>query len=206
MRAPQAVALSPFDARLRDNKMWGNAMSHFLGDGVWHCALVLYVWLCMHVFVQSSCISRAMCDVWCASVRWRICVWVHSYVCIFKMIVFRHVTPSTFYTCGVISNACSVHKCDYVNAKGITWCWYACLTFVKSCLRNYMPTIHCEKRRGIWTVQHKCHDNGVLSLWVCAPGHNAASQQSPSHTLCHSSALITAVDLSPMLTINACML
>lgn len=133
MCAPPAVALSPFDAQLRDCKMWAIALSHFLRDVVWLCVVVLYIWLCMLKYIcVCVCIRTVTLHLLCGSwymlvsggiwAYWTlllvdayVCVWVHSYVCIFKMVVFLHVTHSTFYTCGVICNACSVHKCDYVT-------------------------------------------------------------------------------------------
>lgn len=126
--APPVVALSLFDAQLHDYKMWAMAMSHFLVDDVWHWWCCMYGSVCASWFVCRCLHSGAACLLWSViyvgvgiwgllytSVNWRVCVWVHSYVCIFSKIVFRHVTHSTFYACGVICNACWVHKGDYVN-------------------------------------------------------------------------------------------
>lgn len=98
------------------------------------CVTPCAQWRCMYGSVCASwsvcrCLhSGTACLLWSViyvgvgiwgllytSVSWRACVWVHSYVCIFPKIVFRHVTHSTFYACGVICNACWVHKGDYVT-------------------------------------------------------------------------------------------
>lgn len=88
----------------------GGAVCMALYAQVHLCATYLHSWIASPVWfvMYVSEGIRAYCS-------WRICVWVHSYVCSFKMIVFRRVTRSTFYTCGVICSARSVHKCDYVS-------------------------------------------------------------------------------------------
>lgn len=114
---------------------WLQNVSHGNESLSWGwCVTLCARWCCMYGSVCASwfvchCLhSGTACLLWSViyvgvgiwgllytSVSWRTCVWVHSYVCIFPKIVFRHVTHSTFYACGVICNACWVHKGDYVN-------------------------------------------------------------------------------------------
>ena len=145
------------------------------------------------------------------------CVWVHSYVCIFKMTVFLHVTHSTFYTCGVICNAYSVNKYDYVTEKSIACCFYAWFSVANSCLHNKILSVHHKKHViNIWGHRLKdllfCRTQECvfsLEYSVCARTQCAVLASlgpSPWYTPRHSSAEITAVDLSPIPTINARML
>lgn len=98
------------------------------GCSVSLCAgAVRTVWLCMHKYdcvcictVTVHCISfvtHGICWRWPGGIwaYWTlllydayVCVWVHSYVSIFKMVVFLHVTHSTFYTVHVVRFAMHV--------------------------------------------------------------------------------------------------